>query len=79
MTIENQEDPEFQNFIIFPEVDSTFHNFPEVEEGGSRPLDPPENNPTCTNPPSPRPNFSLLATIVSHLFHCGTQYTTSIS
>ena len=59
-TTENQEDPEFQNFLDFPEVDSTFHDFRETKVGGSR---PPENNPTCTNPPYPRPNFSFLATM----------------
>ena len=56
----NQEDPEFQNFLDFLEVDSTFHDFLEVEAGGFGPPKPPETNPTCTNPPSPRPNFSFL-------------------
>ena len=32
---ENQEDPEFQNFLDFLEVDSTFHGLPEAEVGGS--------------------------------------------
>jgi len=44
-------------------VDSTFHNFPEAEAGGSRPPDPPKINPPCTNPPSPRPNFNFIATM----------------
>ena len=60
-TIENQEDPEFQNFLDFPEVDSTYQDFPEVEAGGSGPPEPPETNPTCPNPPSPQPNFNFLA------------------
>ena len=47
-------------------MDSTFQDFPEVEEGGSGPLEPPENNTTCTNPPSPGPNFSFLATIATN-------------
>ena len=44
-------------------MDSTFHDFPEVEASGFGPLEPPENNPTCTNPPPPRPNFRFLATM----------------
>ena len=40
-------------------MDSTFYNFPEAEVGGSGPLDSPETNPNCTNPPSPRPKFKF--------------------
>ena len=40
---ENQEDPEFQNF----------HDFPEVETGGSGPPELFEINPTYINPLSP--------------------------
>ena len=40
-TIENQEDLEFQNFLDFPEVNSTFHDFPEAKAGGSGPPKPP--------------------------------------
>ena len=65
-TIENQEDPKFQNFLDFPEVDSTFQDFPETKVGCSRPPEPPENNPTCTNPPYPRPNFIFLATMAAN-------------
>jgi hypothetical protein len=38
---ENQEDSEFQNFLDFPEVDSTFHDFPKAEAGGFGPPEPP--------------------------------------
>ncbi|CAF4325066.1 unnamed protein product [Adineta steineri] len=55
-----KEDPKFQNALNFPEVDSTFYNFSEVEVGGSRPLEPPETNPPFTNPSSPQPNFNFL-------------------
>ena len=44
-------------------MDPTFHDFLEAETVGSGPPEPPENNPTCTNPPYPRPNFSFLATM----------------
>ena len=44
-------------------MDSTYQDFLEAEEGCSRPPEPPENNTICTNPPSPRPNFSFLATM----------------
>ena len=47
-------------------MDSTFHDFPEVEEGGSRPPKTPEMNPPCLNPPSPRPNFNFLATMAAN-------------
>ena len=65
-TIENQEDPKLENFLGFPEVESTFHDFPEPEDGGSGPPEPLENNPTCINPPSPRPNFLFLATMATN-------------
>ena len=48
---ETKEDPEFQNFL----------DFPEAQAGGFGPPGPPETNPPCTNPPSPRPNFNFLA------------------
>ena len=57
----SKEDLEFQNILDFPEVDSIFYNFPKAKEGGSRPLKPPETNPSCTNPLSPQPNFNFLA------------------
>ena len=63
---ENQEDPEFQNFLDFLEVDLTFHDFPEAESGGSGPTEPPETNPICTNPPSLRPNFIFLDTMAAN-------------
>ena len=44
-------------------MNSTYQGFPETEAGGSG---PPENNTTCTNPPSPRPNFSFLATMAEN-------------
>ena len=44
-------------------MESTFQDFPETEAGGYGPPEPPENNPTCTNPPSPRPNFIFLTTM----------------
>ena len=47
-------------------MDSTYQDFLETEVGGSRPPEPIENNPTCTNPPSPRPNFSFLATMTTN-------------
>ena len=47
-------------------MDSTYQDFPEVEKGGSGPPEPPENNTTCNNPPSPRPNFSFLATMATN-------------
>ena len=47
-------------------MDSTFQDFLEVKEGGSRPSEPLENNPTCTNPPSLRPNFSFLDTMAAN-------------
>ena len=49
---ENQEDPKFQNFLDFHEVDSTFHDVPKAEASDFGPPKPLENNPTCTNPPS---------------------------
>ena len=45
---------------------STFQDFPETKAGGSGPPEPPQNNPTCTNPSSPRPNFRFLATMVAN-------------
>ena len=63
---ENQEYLEFQNFLDFPEVDSTFHNFPEAEAGSSGPPEPPKINPPCTNPLYPRPNFNFLATMAAN-------------
>ena len=48
-------------------MDSTYQDFPEVEEGGSRTPEPPENNTTCANPPSPRPNLSFLATMAANI------------
>ena len=47
-------------------MDSTFHDFPEAEEGGFGPPGPPKTNPTCTNPPYPRTNFSFLDTMASN-------------
>lgn len=63
---ETKEDPELQNLLDLLEVDSTFYNFPETEVGGSGPLESPENNPPCTNPPSPRPNFNFLGNMVAN-------------
>ena len=63
---ENQEDPKFQKFLNFPKVDSTFHDFLEAEAGGFGPPRPLDNNPTCTNTPSPRPNFSFLSTMAAN-------------
>jgi hypothetical protein len=57
----NQEDPKFHKFLDFPEGDSTFYDFPEAQEGGSRPLEPPKTNPPCTNIPSPRLKFNFRA------------------
>jgi hypothetical protein len=59
----NQEDLEFQNFLDFPKVDSTFCDLPEIEAGGFGPPEPLEINPPCTNAPSPRQNFNSLATM----------------
>ena len=36
-TIEHQGETRFPNFLDFPEEDSHFQDFPEVEEGGSSP------------------------------------------
>ena len=47
-------------------MDSTFQDFPETKAGGSRPPKPPENNTTCTNPPSPRENFIFLDTMAGN-------------
>jgi hypothetical protein len=47
-------------------MDSTFIDFLEVEAGGSGPPEPPKTNPTCTNPPSPKPNFNFLATTAAN-------------
>ncbi|CAF4443919.1 unnamed protein product, partial [Adineta steineri] len=49
-----------------PEWDSNDQDFPEAEEGGFRPPKPPENNTTCANPPSPRPNFRFLASMAAN-------------
>ena len=46
-------------------MDSTFQDCPKAEAGASGPPEPPENNPTCTNPTSPRPNFIFLATMAA--------------
>ena len=48
-------------------MDSSYQDFPEAEACGSGPPQPPKNNTTCTNPPSPRPNFSFLATIAANI------------
>ena len=48
-------------------MDSTYQDFLETKEGGSRPLEPPEKNTTCTNPPSLRPNFNFLATMATNI------------
>lgn len=37
-----------------------------MEEGGSGPLEPPENNTTGATPTSPRPNFRFIATMSSN-------------
>ena len=37
-----------------------------MEEGGYGPPEPPENNPTCSTPTSPRPNFRFLATMATN-------------
>ena len=47
-------------------MDSTFQYFLETKAGGSGAPEPFENNPTCTNLPSPRPNFSVLATMAAN-------------
>ena len=47
-------------------MDSTIQDFPKTKVGGSGPPKPPANNPTCTNPPSPRSNFSFLATMAEN-------------
>jgi hypothetical protein len=41
-TIEHQGETGFPNFLDFPEEDSNFQYFPEAEEDGSGPLEPPE-------------------------------------
>ena len=47
-------------------MNSTFHDFPEVEAGGFGPPEPPKTSPTCTNSPYPRPNFNFLATMAAN-------------
>ena len=47
-------------------MDSTYHDFLETEVGGSGPPQPPQNNTTRTNPPSPRPNIKFLATMAAN-------------
>ncbi|CAF4221427.1 unnamed protein product [Adineta steineri] len=50
-----------------PTIDSShfaFYDFPEAEAGSFGPLEPLETNPSCSNPPSPRPNFNFLANMV---------------
>jgi hypothetical protein len=64
---ENKEDREFQNFIDFLEVDSTFHDFPEIEASGFGPPESLEINHTCINPLYPRPNFNFLATMATNI------------
>ena len=63
---ETKEDLEFHNLIYFLEGDSTFYNFLEAQTGGSRPPEPPKTNPPCTNTPSPRPNFNVIANMESN-------------
>ncbi|CAF4256402.1 unnamed protein product, partial [Adineta steineri] len=65
-TIEHQGETIFPNFLYFPEEDSNFQDFPEVEEGGSGPPEPPENNTTGATPTYPRPNFTLIATMAAN-------------
>ena len=60
------EDLEFQNFLDFPKGDSTFYDFLEAQAGGSGPPEPLETNPTCTNPPYPRPNFKFLSNMAAN-------------
>ncbi|CAF4356329.1 unnamed protein product, partial [Adineta steineri] len=43
-TIDYQGETRFLNFLDFPKEDSNFQDFPEAEEGGFGPLEPPENN-----------------------------------
>ena len=57
---ETKEYPQLQNLLDFPEVDSTFYDFPKAEAGSFGPPEPPETNPPCTNPLSPQPNFNFL-------------------
>ncbi|CAF4289801.1 unnamed protein product, partial [Adineta steineri] len=64
-TIEHQEDTEFPNFLDFPKGDSNFQDFPEAEEGGFGPPEPPANN-TSATPTSPRSNFRSLATMATN-------------
>ena len=47
-------------------MDSTYQDFPKAKEGVSRPPEPPENNSTCTTPPSPRPNLRFLSTMAAN-------------
>lgn len=42
-------------------MDSTFYDFLEVEVGGYGPLEPPQINHHCTNPPYPRTKFNFLS------------------
>ena len=47
-------------------MDFTFYDLPEVEAGGSGPHEPLETNPSCTNPPSPTPNFNFQTTMAEN-------------
>ena len=47
-------------------MDSTFHKFPKEEAGGSRLHEPLETKASCTDLPSPRPNFIFLDTMTTN-------------
>jgi hypothetical protein len=47
-----------KDLVDFQE-DPTFFDFPKTQEGGSRPLEPPKNNPPLYFIPSPRLNFTF--------------------
>ena len=59
--LETEEYPKFHNLLDFPNGDSTLYDFPEAQVGGFGPPEPPEMNPPCTNPPSPKPNFKFIS------------------
>ena len=61
-----KEKPDSQNFLDFPEEDSNFQDIPEVEEGGSGPPKPLENNTTGATPTSRRPNFRVIPTMAAN-------------
>ena len=65
-TIEHEGEARFPNFLDFLEEDYNFQDFLEAEEGGSGPLEPPENNTTWATHTYPRPNFRFIATMAAN-------------